>query len=62
MASLLKKIRYPEEKSYQEYSMISELNFPSKNSTSTYHDLIKQGNLAQKQYQFFFKFLDSSSN
>lgn len=42
--------------------MISELNFPSKSLTSTLHDLIKQGNPAQKAVTIFFKFLDISSN
>lgn len=42
--------------------MISELNFPSKNSTSIYRDLTKQGNPTQRQCQLFFKFLDTSSN
>lgn len=54
--------KYIKKKTYQGYNMTSELNFPPKNSTSPYCDLIKQDNPAQRQCQFFFKFLDTSSN
>lgn len=56
MVSLLK--RYIKKKTYQGYNMISELNFPSKNASLIYHDLIQQGNPAQKQCPLFFQFLD----
>lgn len=44
----------------QGHSMISELNFPSKSSTSIYHGATQHK--GSDNFFFFFKFLDISSD
>lgn len=63
MASLLKKTKKDiKKKNSSRIQYDLRIKFSINNSTSIYRDLIKQGNPAQRQCQFFFKFLDTSSN
>lgn len=59
MVRLLK--RCVKKNTYQECSMISELNFPSR-QPQCISDLIKRDNPAPRQCQLFFQFLNITSH